>query len=99
MRSAVKSCTSVADFSRLVTCKGRRSLLAMFDCFNFFTPIVQGQLAGMEELAYRFCKRQADQHIIYTEVRYSPHAYAQVGETVDPQPVVDAVTRGLRRGC
>jgi adenosine deaminase len=27
----------------------------------------------LEELAYDFCRRQWEQHIIYTEVRYCPH--------------------------
>ena len=75
----------------------------MLNCFTVFLPIVRGNLDLIESLAFDFVKRQARQNIIYSEVRYSPHLLAKgatIGENekVDPCPIIDAVTRGLRRG-
>ena len=75
----------------------------MFKCFEHFIPIVRGDLGLIESLAYDFVKRQASQNIVYTEVRYSPHLLAEGGDytgdvEVDAVPVIDAVTKGLRRG-
>jgi len=75
----------------------------MIKCFEHFIPIVRGDLHLIERLAYDFVKRQSTQNIIYTEVRYSPHLLAEGGDytgntKVDPAPVIDAVTKGLRRG-
>eukprot|EP00966_Prymnesium_polylepis_P078499 1819657-Prymnesium_polylepis.1 len=76
-----------------------------------FLPIVQGELGVLEELARKFVAAQAAQHVLYTEVRYSPHiltrnaTYGHLEAAEDGRPsctardVVDAVTAGLRRGC
>lgn len=103
VRSSVLACKTEHEFRSLCTCRGKRSLSSMLQCFTIFIPIVRGNLDLIESLSYDFVKRQAKQNIIYTEVRYSPHLLAKGGdiggtETVDPIPVVDAVTRGLRRG-
>jgi adenosine deaminase len=75
----------------------------MIKCFEHFIPIVRGDLDLIEMLAYEFVKRQSTQNVIYTEVRYSPHLLAEGGDytgtaKVNPAPVIDAVTKGLRRG-
>jgi adenosine deaminase len=75
----------------------------MIKSFEIFTPLVRGNIDFIEELAYDFVKRQAEQRVMYTEARYSPHLLAAgaalTGDVpVDARPVVDAVTRGLRRG-
>jgi len=91
------------DFSKLTSCRGKHSLHEMIKAFEIFTPIVRGNLDLIEQMAFDFCKRQAEQNIVYTEVRYSPHLLANGGTLngvgkVDPIPVLDAVTKGLRRG-
>jgi hypothetical protein len=58
VRRAVEGCSSGQDFKRLASCKGKRSLHAMFRCFEIFLPIVRGRLALIEELAFRFVERQ-----------------------------------------
>lgn len=91
-------------FQSLCICRGKRSLQEMIKCFEVFLPIVRGDLEFIEHLSCDFVKRQADQNIKYTEVRYSPHLLAQGGSfhpedmVVDARSVVDAVTRGLRSG-
>ena len=103
VRSLVEACKNLNDFHSLCTCRGKQSLQEMIKCFEIFLPLVQGNLALIEDLSYDFCRRQAEQRVIYTECRYSPHLLAAgaslTGDTpVDATPVLDAVTRGLRRG-
>ena len=90
------------------------SLAAMLDRFMFFLPFAQGDLGLLENLARRFVADQAAQNVIYTEVRYSPHVLTKAcqvdtlcqecdtGEIpameAEARAVVEAVTRGLRRG-
>lgn len=91
-----------------------KSLGAMLERFMFFLPFVQGDLAALEALACRFVAQQAANNVLYTEVRYSPHVLTRSGRNddlcqecgVSPKPerdaearaVVEAITRGLRRG-
>lgn len=68
---------SLDAFCKLVTCQpDDRTLEAMIDRFKIFTPIVVGDLAAIEELSRRFVSMQAQQNVLYTEVRYSPHILA-----------------------
>ena len=69
------------------------SLEDMLLCFEFFFPLVYGNFELLEHLAYDFVRRQWEQNVIYTEVRYSPHLLAR-----DPRKAHWAVTNGLRRG-
>ena len=109
VRQLVEQCTTAAEFHSLCTCRGKRSLYDMLKAFEIFLPMVRGNLELLEQLAVDFVKRQAQQHIIYTEMRYSPHLLAHGGslandntttqhEEVNADPVVNAITRGLRRG-
>lgn len=76
-RQLVQECHSADDFRKLCTCRGQRSLQEMIKCFEIFLPVVRGNLEFLEEMAYDFCRRQAQQRVIYTEVRYSPHLLAE----------------------
>jgi adenosine deaminase len=69
------------------------SLEDMLLCFEFFFPLVYDNFELLEHLAYDFVRRQREQNVIYTEVRYSPHLLAS-----DPLKSYQAVTDGLRRG-
>lgn len=104
VRQLVEECKNFNQFHALCTCRGKRSLTEMIKCFEVFNPLVQGDLDLIEELSYDFCSRQAEQRVLYTECRYSPHLLAKGAsltgtEPVDPRPAFEAVTRGLRRGC
>ncbi|CAB9516965.1 Adenosine deaminase [Seminavis robusta] len=131
VRHLVQNCKTVDDFHNLCTCRrGERSLQHMLTCFEIFLPLVRGapQPAWLllEELAYDFCRRQWEQNVVYTEVRYNPHllmhedkgtsgSYDMNDKKLSPQEgdsamsaeeqrkqsareVVQAITRGLRRG-
>lgn len=97
VQAAVKACQNQRDYHSICTCRGHRSLTQMLNCFQMFLPVLQGDLRLLEQLAYDFCLRQSQQNIVYTEVRYSPHLLSS--ETVAPCAVIQAVTKGLRRGC
>ena len=128
----MEACTTLEEFTTLITCRGERSLFAMLECFEIFVPIVRGNLVLLEQLAFDFCQRQFSQRVIYTEVRYSPHFLVKVAEkecededgdgsgggnsnsnsnsdgdgggtmkkhkSTGARDVIDAITRGLRRG-
>ena len=70
------------------------SLEDMLLCFEFFIPLVHNNFELLEHLAFDFVKRQKEQNVIYTEVRYSPHLLA-----TDPREAHKSITKGLRRGC
>lgn len=103
IRESIQKCTNETDFGKLTSCRGKYSLHEMIKAFEVFIPIVRGNMALIQSMAYDFVKRQAQQNIVYTEVRYSPHLLAtgsslSGAETVDPVPVLNAVTKGLRLG-
>jgi len=102
LRDLVRKCKDGDGLIRLCTTK-KNSFTEFLKYFDIVVPIVRGNLMLLEMLAYEFVRRQAEQNIIYTEVRYSPHLLASGGsfdscEKVDADPVVDVVTKGLRRG-
>lgn len=74
--------------------KAKGSLEDMLLCFEFFTPLVYNNFGLLEHLACDFVRRQFEQNVVYTEVRYSPQLLAE-----DPRLAHKAVTKGLRRGC
>ncbi len=106
----VTDCDSALAYRRLCTCRRRYrqyrqpnlkpkkkpqgTLEDMLNCFEFFFPLVYDNLILLEELAFDFVRRQFEQNVIYTEVRYSPHLLAK-----DPTISFAAITNGLRRGC
>jgi len=103
VRALLEECRDLETFHSICTCRGKRSLHEMIKCFEIFIPIVRGNLELLEELAYDFVKRQAQQNVMYTEVRYSPHFLAKGGTlsgegAVDAEPVINAITSGLRKG-
>lgn len=75
--------------------KSQGTLEDMLNCFEFFLPLVYDNFVLLEELAFDFVRRQFEQNVIYTEVRYSPHLLS----TKEPKKAFDAITKGLRRGC
>ena len=70
----------------------------MVKCFEYFTPIVSGDLNLIERLAYDFATRQSDQNLIYSEVTYFPHLLTEGGDYTgdvqnDAVPVIDDSVR------
>ena len=82
-------------FKKKNSTKAGATLEDMLTCFEFFLPLVQNNYVLLENLAYDFVKRQYEQNVIYTEVRYSPHYFS----LSSPEKAIESVTRGLQRGC
>jgi adenosine deaminase len=78
----------------LARTRSKPTLEEMLTCFEFFLPLINDNLELLEHLASDFVKRQYEQNVIYTEVRYSPQFFAS-----DAKAAHAAVTRGLRKGC
>jgi adenosine deaminase len=70
------------------------SLEDMLLCFEFFIPLVYDNFVLLEHLALDFCRRQYEQNVVYTEVRYSPQLLSS-----DARAAHQAITKGLRKGC
>ena len=85
---------SLEEFKQRSQCHGHRSLSAMFQSFDIFTPLVKDDFPLIEKLSRRFVESQASQNVIYTEVRYCPQL---LGDDIDK--VMAVVTAGLLAGC
>jgi len=96
VKQKLDSCEDLDAFRAILTTTNQRSLQHMLDCFAIFTPIVAGNYELLEKLAYQFFIGQAEQNVYYTEVRYNPHFLD--GDNHNPEPVFEAITKGLRRG-
>jgi len=102
----VRTAWSANDFpvrSRLLACETvdqfKEASKSVADCFNVNLLILQGHLDVIEESARVFVQAQASSNVLYTEVRYNPHAFLKPGsESIRVSDVVRAVTRGLQRG-
>ena len=111
LTAAVARCASLAELLPLVSMAptDEGGLPAMLAKFENLLQIVSGDLVALEELARLFVCAQAAQHVLYTEMRYSPQLLLPAGcggggggddgDGGGAASVVDAVTRGLRRGC
>ncbi|KAL0275157.1 UNVERIFIED_CONTAM: hypothetical protein PYX00_003107 [Menopon gallinae] len=68
--------------------------------FGIYLPALQDDFKAIERIAYEFCEDKANQHVMYMEARYSPHAFLtpknmnmdNLGE------VIASVHRGFQRG-
>ena len=67
----------------------------------------RGSKAALKRIAYELCEDCARQNIKYTEVRYSPHLFANTGDDPEfsvvvgrftPRDAVVAVNKGLAKG-
>mmetsp|Transcript_31110 Transcript_31110/g.82798 ORF Transcript_31110/g.82798 Transcript_31110/m.82798 type:complete len:416 (-) Transcript_31110:37-1284(-) len=94
--------TSALQLKALCCCKGQRSLHAMLERFYTFLPVVAGSFSAIVELSKQFVRSQGQQHVLYTEVRFSPQLLAEASGARVPlssDGVVEAVATGIRLGC
>lgn len=105
VRGPLSACSNAEELEKLVTMGPEPlGLFPMLDCFYRYLPLVRSRLELIEELALKFCERQAQQKVIYTEVRYSPHELLQQDEAgntvgdITAKQAVEAVCRGLSKG-
>ena len=81
LTAAVARCASLAELLPLVSMAptDEGGLPAMLAKFENLLQIVSGDLVALEELARLFVCAQAAQHVLYTEMRYSPQLLLPAG--------------------
>ncbi|XP_054718486.1 adenosine deaminase-like [Uloborus diversus] len=95
--------SSVEELADALSIKTPTTLADFLKPFDIILPLIAGDEDAIERMAYEFCQDSADQGVLYSEVRYSPHLWMNSpslndGPTLDPEQVVRAVNRGLSRG-
>ena len=101
LESKAKNRSQVAYF--FFQCPKRiSSLKELLDKFLFFTPIISGHAKAIEDAGYDFVKRQYENQVFYTEVRYGPQLmrtdFIKKEDVLTSAQVVEAVNAGLERG-
>ncbi|KAF8373808.1 hypothetical protein PRIPAC_80237 [Pristionchus pacificus] len=90
--------TTVAELKDLLVTDTPKNLAAVLRAFEIFLPVVKDDFEAIERVAYELCEDQAKEGVIYFEGRYSPHRLLNDDSPHTAREVVEAVTRGLRRG-
>lgn len=49
------------------------NLSKVLEAFEIFLPVIRGDLAAIERVAYELCEDQHNNGVVYFEGRYSPH--------------------------
>lgn len=71
------------------------SLNEFLDTFDYIIPLLDREEA-VEQVAFELCRSLNQDHVIYAEIRFSPHYLAN--DAFPPEQVVEAVLKGLSRG-
>uniref|UniRef100_A0A5S6QVS4 Adenosine deaminase n=1 Tax=Trichuris muris TaxID=70415 RepID=A0A5S6QVS4_TRIMR len=103
----------VKEFRAAVITQTPASLEKMLRDFGIFVPVLIGDPEALERVAYEYCAIQAENNVIYSEIRYSPHLLSNVISNnpyippsgpyrakgdVGPERVVQCINEGLRKG-
>uniref|UniRef100_A0A8C5QCD6 Adenosine deaminase domain-containing protein n=1 Tax=Leptobrachium leishanense TaxID=445787 RepID=A0A8C5QCD6_9ANUR len=99
---------SVEGLLESVICKNPGSLTEFLSKFEIYMPAVAGEREAVKRIAYEFVEMKAQEGVIYAEVRYSPHLFAnckvepipwgQKEGDLTPEEVVKLVNQGLKEG-
>ncbi|CAH2302907.1 adenosine deaminase [Pelobates cultripes] len=91
-----------------VVCKTPGNLTEFLSKFNIYMPAVAGDREAVKRIAYEFVETKANEGVIYVEVRYNPHLFAnfkvdpipwgQKEGDLTPEEVVKLVNEGLKEG-
>ncbi|GMS96868.1 hypothetical protein PENTCL1PPCAC_19043 [Pristionchus entomophagus] len=90
--------TTVPELKKLLITDTPKNLSAVLAAFEIFLPVVTNDLNAIERISYELCEDQAKDGVVYFEARYSPHLLINDKANHTARQVVEAVTRGLRRG-
>uniref|UniRef100_A0A915PQ59 Adenosine deaminase n=1 Tax=Setaria digitata TaxID=48799 RepID=A0A915PQ59_9BILA len=104
---------TVDEVRDLVVTYEPSNLSKMLEPFDLFLPLLAGDKDAIERIAYELCEDEARNGVVYFEARYSPHLlcntvkntaanskyglYIKKGQ-LEPQGVIEAVSRGFIRG-
>ncbi|XP_063814940.1 adenosine deaminase-like isoform X2 [Pseudophryne corroboree] len=91
-----------------VVCTKPGSLTEFLSKFHHYMPAVVGDREAVKRIAYEFVEMKAKEGVVYVEVRYNPHLFAnckvdpiQWGQKegdLSPDEVVELVNQGLKEG-
>ncbi|XP_073436591.1 adenosine deaminase-like [Dendrobates tinctorius] len=91
-----------------VVCAKQGSLTEFLSKFHYYMPAVVGDPEAIRRIAYEFVETKAKEGVVYVEVRYNPHLFAncnvdplQFGQKegdLTPEKVVELVNQGLKEG-
>ncbi|CAJ0925051.1 unnamed protein product [Ranitomeya imitator] len=65
-----------------VVCAKQGSLTEFLSKFHYYMPAVVGDPEAVRRIAYEFVETKAKEGVVYVEVRYNPHLFAN--SNVDP---------------
>ncbi|KAJ1357550.1 hypothetical protein KIN20_015721 [Parelaphostrongylus tenuis] len=94
----LKGAKTVEELKKVLTTHEPANLSKVLEAFDLLLPVVRGDEAAIERIAYEMCEDQAANGVIYFEARYSPHLLCVPGGKLSSVGVVEAVKRGFDRG-
>ncbi|VDM55192.1 unnamed protein product [Angiostrongylus costaricensis] len=94
----LKGARTVEELRKVLVTNEPANLSKVLEAFDLFLPVVRGDKAAIERIAYEMCEDQAANGVIYLEGRYSPHLLCVPGGEMNAVDVVEAVKRGFDRG-
>ncbi|XP_073462855.1 adenosine deaminase-like [Aquarana catesbeiana] len=99
---------NLESFQKSVTCSSPGSLTEFLSKFHIYMPAVVGDREAVKRIAYEFLETKAKEGVVYVEVRYNPHLFAncnvhpiqwnQKEGDLTPEEVVELVNEGLKEG-
>ncbi|CAJ0595163.1 unnamed protein product [Cylicocyclus nassatus] len=94
----LKGAKTVEEVKNALITHKPAKLAKVLEAFDLLLPVVRGDSAAIERIAYEMCEDQAANGVIYFEGRYSPQLLCAPGCELDSTGVVEAVKRGFDRG-
>lgn len=91
---------SFRDLKKALVVRDPIDLAHFLAPFGVYLPALQDDFKAIERVAYEFCEDKANEHVMYVEARYSPHAFLTPKNT-NPEnldEVIASVYRGFQRG-
>lgn len=91
------SIQNYSDFLQHVTVPSScTSLREFLETFQIFMPIIAGDGAALERIAFEFVEDQNRNNVIYTEARYCPHLLLGNGSSsLSPDAVIQHINKGF----
>lgn len=102
---------TIEAFKNAVITRQSSNLGKVLEAFHIFMPAVIGDPKAIERVSYELCEDQAKCNVVYFEGRFNPQFMSNTCQSagmehktydgqgaVDPDMVVQAVLRGLKRG-
>lgn len=90
---------TVEELKKVLVTHEPANLSKVLEAFEIFLPVIRGDLAAIERVAYELCEDQHNNGVVYFEGRYSPHLLlCNDYPEVTAAHVVAAVKKGFDRG-